>query len=397
MRKLISILLIFVFVFSIFIVPIDAEAKTLGDLKKTLATLKNQKAAADSKKKKTQAEINAINAKIKKTGDEIEACEQGILDAQEQITVLGTEIENKETQIKDLMQFYQIANSENFYLNYIFGATDYTDFIYRYAIVEQLTSKNKELVEEMEDLIVENEKRTVELADKQVELDKLTESLQDTAADLGNDLKSFVAESLDADQEIKAMNDLINFYVKQGCKDNEDIAKCVNIPYSAGFNKPLKSGVVTSEYGQRKHPITKVKKLHTGIDLGGNREGIAIYASAAGRVAAIIKRSSCGGNQVYMHHNIGGVYYTTAYLHMLAINVKVGDVVAQGQKIGTVGGGAKTRSYDKCSTGAHLHFTIAKGLYFNNSAYGYTSYSTFVKKLINPRTVLYFPAKGKWW
>ena len=48
------------------------------------------------------------------------------------------------------MQFYQIANSENFYMNYIFGATSYTDFIYRYAIVEQLTSKNKELVYEME-------------------------------------------------------------------------------------------------------------------------------------------------------------------------------------------------------------------------------------------------------
>lgn len=397
MKKVISILLVFAFVFSALIIPVDTEAKTLGDLKNTLASWKAKKAAADSKKKKTQAEIKAINAKIDKTGEEIEACEQGILEAQEKIVELGTEIEDKEKQIKDLMQFYQIANSENFYLNYVFGATSYTDFIYRYAVVEQLTSKNKELVDEMEDLIVKNEEKTVELGEKQVELDKLTDTLKDTAAELDDDLSSYVAESLDADQEIKAMNDLVNFYVKQGCKDNEDIAKCVNIPYSAGFKKPLKTGVVTSEYGQRKHPITKVKKLHTGIDLGGNREGTAIYAAAAGRVAAIIKKSSCGGNQVYMHHNIGGVYYTTAYLHMLAINVKVGDVVAQGQKIGTVGGGAKTKSYDKCSTGAHLHFTVAKGLYFNNSVYGYTSYSTFVKKLINPRTVLYFPARGKWW
>ena len=175
---------------------------------------------------------------------------------------------------------------------------------------------------------------------------------------------------------------------------NEDINKCVTIPFSSEFKRPLKSGRVGSEFGKRYHPTQHVYKLHTGIDLQTG-EGKPVLASAAGRVAAIIKKASCGGNQVYLHHNINGVYYTTVYMHLLSYNVKVGDVVRQGEQIGKVGGGS-TKSYDKCTTGPHLHFSVATGLYFGSAPYGYSSYSTFVKKLLNPRTVVYFPAKGKY-
>lgn len=43
----------------------------------------------------------------------------------------------------------QISEGDNVYLEYIFEATSFTDFIYRSAIVEQLTKYNDELIDDM--------------------------------------------------------------------------------------------------------------------------------------------------------------------------------------------------------------------------------------------------------
>ncbi len=394
MKKIIGVLMIFVIGISMFVMPVDTEAKTLKDLNNELNTLIKKKNTAASKKNKTQQQLNSTKAKIEQAGKDIEKCEQDIVNTEQEIDDLGKSIEKKKEEIKEIMQFYQIASNESFYLNYVFGAQDYTDFIYRYAVVEQITAYNQELVDEMKNLVTSNEKKVEDLNNKQKELDALTVKLQETAEDLQDDMKALVDESLSVDQEIKALKQLIDFYKKQGCKENEDINKCVSIPFTSEFKRPLKSGRVGSEFGRRFHPTQHVYKLHTGIDLQTG-EGKPVLASAAGRVAAIIKKASCGGNQVYLHHNINGVYYTTVYMHLLSYSVKVGDVVTQGQKIGKVGGGS-TRSYDRCTTGPHLHFSVATGLYFGSAPYGYSSYSTFVKKLLNPRTILYFPAKGKY-
>ena len=82
---------------------------------------------------------------------------------------------------------------------------------------------------------------------------------------------------------------------------------------------------------------------------------------------------------------------------MLAINVKVGQQVTADTVIGTVGGGAQTKSYDKCTTGAHLHFGIANGWYGGTGTGSYSSYSTYLTKLINPKDILGLPNKGTYW
>ena len=48
------------------------------------------------------------------------------------------------------------------YLEYVFTATDFTDFIYRMAIAEQLSDYNEKLISDYEDLIIENEKKKEE-------------------------------------------------------------------------------------------------------------------------------------------------------------------------------------------------------------------------------------------
>ena len=95
---------------------------------------------------------------------------------------------------------------------------------------------------------------------------------------------------------------------------------------------------------------------------------------------------------LFIHHNVGGNYYTTAYFHVKNINVRVGDYVDQNTIVATMGGGSDTWWYDKCTTGDHLHFAVATGLYMKE----YTYWSTYTARNINPTSVVNFPAPYVW-
>lgn len=149
---------------------------------------------------------------------------------------------------------------------------------------------------------------------------------------------------------------------------------------------------VTSEYSSNRGPIYSGGVLvssgaHHGIDLGGNSEGTPVYAAAPGEVARIVRKSSCGGNMVYVYHVVNGKKYTTVYMHMLSIssNIKKGSIVYDTTQIGTVGGGSTASNrggYDRCTSGAHLHFGMANGW----NAVGFNAYS------FNPRNLIKFPS-----
>lgn len=117
---------------------------------------------------------------------------------------------------------------------------------------------------------------------------------------------------------------------------------------------------VTSEFtGNR--CIQGVCKAHKGVDLGGHYGTSVIIATRGGTVTTANDGCAstgyygcdCGGgygNWVMIDHGDGT---SSVYAHMYqgSITVKVGDHVAQGQKIGLMGSSGS-------STGAHLHFEI---------------------------------------
>ena len=109
--------------------------------------------------------------------------------------------------------------------------------------------------------------------------------------------------------------------------------------------------------------------VHVGEDIIA--EGTPVYAAASGTVVATYYRQRCGGNEVFIYSYVNGKYYTHYYYHLLSFNVNLGDVVTQDTIIGYVGGGYSTSAtyggYDNCTTGAHLHFGVAKGYYNVNT------------------------------
>lgn len=105
---------------------------------------------------------------------------------------------------------------------------------------------------------------------------------------------------------------------------------------------------VTSNFGNRMHPIRGFTCKHKGIDFGAPH-GTAVMSAGDG---VVVKAGYFGGygNYILIKHSGG---YQTAYAHLSKISssIRPGAFVKQGQHIGNVG---STGS----STGPHLHHEV---------------------------------------
>lgn len=120
---------------------------------------------------------------------------------------------------------------------------------------------------------------------------------------------------------------------------------------------PVK-GKITSPFGNRIHPVTKVQAFHNGIDIGAPM-GTPIYSPEAGRVINRYENAT-GGKQLIIEHTNG---FVTGYAHLNDYAVKMGDNVKKGHLIGYVGATGRV-------TGPHLHLTLKKqGAYLDPEKY----------------------------
>ncbi len=381
-KVLFTIFITFIFMSNVFAV---SNNTTLKDLKDKLAKDKATVNAIAAKQKQVQSSIKKIEKELGSTADEIDKCENGIKESKERVAFYESEIENKQIEIDNLLNFLQLSDGENVYLEYIFKSKSFTDFIYRSAVIEQLTKYNDELIEQMHVLIEENKKEQANL-EKQIEasealLSKLNVTLKKynlSMDDLVDDHKDAKADYEASKKEVAAYEKI---YKEKNCPETMAILDCVDVPYADGFIRPTAKGAITSEYGMRYHPTLHYYRLHNGVDIGVPTN-TPVYASAAGIVSKITKvanpnkkNSSCGGNVVYVKHRVKGKEYTTIYMHLHSISVKLNDFVTTASVIGKSGGG---ESYDYCTTGPHLHFGIMQG-----------------SNYVNPRNYISFPSKGK--
>ncbi|WP_020614348.1 M23 family metallopeptidase [Sediminispirochaeta bajacaliforniensis] len=115
---------------------------------------------------------------------------------------------------------------------------------------------------------------------------------------------------------------------------------------------PVEGGVgrITNYFGPEIHPFTGQWYLHKGIDIAFRR-GKPIVAAANGKVVERKYDAMGFGNYVVIRHPYG---FATKYAHMDTVYVEEGDVVTQGQKIGTMGNTG-------LSTGPHVHFEVRIG------------------------------------
>lgn len=394
MKKVLSIIVIIMLLFST--TKVEAAIKkgdTLGDLKKQLTDLKNKKKAQENEKAKTEAEIKKNQADMEQAEVDLYKAKEEVENLKVRIEKTNEELEKKKKESEELLILYQKLQEDNIYMEYITGASTMTELIMRMDAIKELTNYNEQQLTELELLISNNDKMNKELDKYQVELDQKIENHMKAIEELGDKVAELVEGAVTIDEEIETMNELVKYYQDLGCKDDQDLIACVEIANNDRWVKPVTKGRITSEFGLRFHPTQHIWKNHNGIDIGVS-EGTPVYAAAAGQVGAIVKKSSCGGNMMYIWTYIKGKPYTYVYMHLSAFKKKVGDKVTINDVVALSGGGSssyKNGGYDKCTTGAHLHFGVSEGHHFG--APNDLSLSKFNSYLINPPG---FPGLYEW-
>ena len=130
--------------------------------KKLKKDLENQKSAAASTTQtldSVQKKLNSLNSDISSKEAEIQYVETSIQNTQ-------ADIDKDNQEIKDRMYIMQSYMNENTFINYIFGADNFTDMLSRIDSFNTLTSSDQDLIAQMleKKKEIENQKVTLENA-----------------------------------------------------------------------------------------------------------------------------------------------------------------------------------------------------------------------------------------
>ncbi len=358
----------------------------LDALRKKKNQLASQRSAAQQKLDSIQNEIStvlerkeALDEKIALIAEEIEVTDEMIAKLDEEIETQYAELARlaeEETALyerfkKRLRVLYEEGNAS--YLEVLFGATDFCDLLDRIDNIGLVLEHDNNLMKNLKDVRRQSLEVTAALEASKQEQVTLRASLEQSRAELEADSEKAVAliaalMSKEAEQQ-GILNNLISMEKKtqaemnatakaleeQRKKQEEERKRQQQQQQNqsgkpATFVWPLPGYTyISSQFGYRKHPITKQTNYHSGADIPAPA-GTPILAVADGTVIENTYNSTFG-YYVRIDHGNG---YITLYGHMWKkSNVAVGAKVKQGQVIGGVGSTG-------LSTGNHLHLTMYK-------------------------------------
>jgi murein DD-endopeptidase MepM/ murein hydrolase activator NlpD len=208
----------------------------------------------------------------------------------------------------------------------------------------------------------ENKKKLVSLREEFEELRLRAEELYlfservVNAQDLRPLVREVAAKGVVEERDLAPLRSFVeglaDRYSRLSLLENREVANYFYTP----LGSPLfGSYYISSRYGWRHSPFTKLPSFHRGMDLAAD-QGTPIRATAYGVVVfagSYPKEEDPSwarfGRTVMIRHGDTGLY--TLYAHCQRVLVKGGDVVRRGQIIAEVGSTGR-------STAPHLHYEV---------------------------------------
>lgn len=370
MKKLIPISIICILLLNIF-APINVEAETLREYEQALEKYKNDLNETNNQINVSKQELERIRKRIETINNEIEEASNEIDRIEKEIEKNNKEIENKREQSKRLMEYYQISNGDNIYLEYAFGASDITDMIYRLSIVEQLTEYNDRIMKELKELIRQNEIKKKELEEKKVELNKLKEELNTEASKVQSTISNKQGLIPNIQDDINTYQRRVDYLRSIGCSPDDVIGvDCARESTVDGFVRPVVGSYWISSY----HGWNG-SSGHKGYDYAQGC-GNVVRAVANGTVYYVgSTKDIYGAKMIMIVHNYNGRKLFSTYAHLSGYAVRENQEVYAGQTIGYVG----TTGW---STGCHLHLEMSLDVGWDYNWPG--NYWTYVQHIVDP-------------
>ena len=358
-KKHIAIFLILSLLFSGLVWSDNDELKRK---ERELNALKEKIEELDASISNNQQLQNKTNQKIQSTTNSIRALEEDIVilngnidttesDIEIKIEELASaeiEIGNKNELLYDRMRVMYKTGSIG-YLEVLFGAEDFTDLLSRIDMVQKILVHDQNLIaflKEQRDIISD---KKLALETKRAELVLLYEDKKIKQNALEGELNQLLAYKEDLKDGEAALAEVEETLLEEA---DQLTSLIKNLELSATYvggemQWPVPGqSTITSDFGIRIHPITKVEKMHTGVDISSPMNTTVVAAQSG----TVIYADWYGGyGKVVMIDHGGG--YTTLYGHNNSILVTVGQAVNKGDAIAKSG----STGY---STGPHLHFEV---------------------------------------
>ena len=369
----------------------------LNDLKADREKLQDEIDNLEGQIDENMSEIEKIVAEKNSIDYEIALLYQQMENINEQITVYGLLIADKQDELDAAKARYDELSEKNkdrirameengklSYWSVLFEANSFSDLLDRLQMVEEIASADQRRLQELRDASRAVEDAQAALNTEKAELEATRAELDVIEADLevkrqeadaflvelnakDDILQDLLDKYHDADEDLVAqIAKAEKEYNEQKRKEEQAQQKPSSRPNSTvtdgiKWTMPCSYVRLSSPYGYRTHPISGQWKFHSGVDLAGP-EGTPIVATRDGTVTAAAYHSG-NGNYVTINHGDG---FSSSYLHMTRDTVSVGQEVKAGQLIGYMG----NTGYSK---GSHLHFTI----YYNGSTVNSADYLDF--------------------
>lgn len=337
---------------------INAQIKTYKDIvklkQKQGATLSDQINALEAQASALELEIRLNEQKISDVGKELRNTELKISEKERLIIrereVLSELIREYYDSLSGDVSIVFMSHSDELFSKQEDWLEDTGDRIREMLL--DLNKLKKELVTEQESL----QKKKTEADTLKQQLDQRNDYLESSKVSKSNLLAktqteqqkySSLVKSLEQERE-EIENEIESIEV--GKIDALDLSK---IPaFKKGlFDWPVQKGsfTISQSYGKTKFAKTAYKSgFHNGIDFAAPT-GTPVLAPLSGKVVGVGNNGKYAyGKWIAIDHGNGLV---TLYGHLSSQDVKKGENVDKGEKIGKIG----STGY---STGSHLHFTV---------------------------------------
>lgn len=297
------------------------------------------------------AEIQIYEEQMEEISANLRQVENEIKETEEKLETVQERYDHQEEIFKQRL-VYLYESGETRYLDVLLSSNSIVDFISKYYLISEIAEYDKNLltsIGEEKKQIAQIEQKLKEskelLKTTKAEQKKIVVGLENSKVIKASYVNKLTKEEQQIQEEMELYQqelDLIELQILLASLEG------IDSDYIGGeFAWPLPGYyTITSQYGMRFHPILKIYKKHTGLDIGAPT-GAYIIAANDGIVTQSTYSYSYG-NFIMINHG-GGVY--TLYAHGSERLKEVGDTVQRGEAIMKVGSTG-------WATGAHLHFEI---------------------------------------